>query len=133
MDKEKIISILKERQGSYGNFCKNAQISMELLDSLWQHEEWLKAPADFRASIIHIIFKSCRMMCKDVRHKDSIDDIQGYAELIRMRGESDQLNDEKESKNKETKDTIDLMESKKVGSHDTAKTTQNLRARNNVR
>ena len=80
---ENITDILKERNGRYGTFKSNAQLSQTLKELIKYDNanEWLSLEFEHREAIEMILHKISRIVCGDANYKDSWVDIQGYAKL----------------------------------------------------
>jgi hypothetical protein len=79
-DKE-IRNILDERKETHGSFTENAEISQGLQSVVAMGSKWYNMSAVQKEAIRVICAKIARICTGDPNHKDSWDDIAGYAIL----------------------------------------------------
>lgn len=82
--------LLNEREKTHGDYAQVAACSQALKVTLREYGALLK-PAEVNESLELICMKMARIVCGDFSHRDSWDDIIGYAELARKAA----CNDEK--------------------------------------
>jgi len=73
--------ILKERQGTHGEFADVAEISQELKNIFRNKEGWVNLTRVQREALDNIIQKAARIFAGDPNFADHWVDIQGYAKL----------------------------------------------------
>lgn len=82
-----ISAILDAREATYGTFQLNSEVAQSLKDIVAKSPGWL-APWEksltpsMKEALHQILSKVSRIVCTDGKHKDSWDDIAGYATLI---------------------------------------------------
>jgi len=74
--------ILEDREPKYGSFQDNAELIQQLKLVARTFGDWSKITPDKQQSIDMIFTKIGRILTGDSDHRDSWDDIVGYAELI---------------------------------------------------
>jgi hypothetical protein len=74
--------ILNDREKSYGNYAENCQLTQDLKDCIRGHPRWVTMSADKKQSCEMIVYKMARIISGNHAHKDSWDDIAGFALLI---------------------------------------------------
>lgn len=79
---EDIEQILEERGSQYGNYVDKAAFIQEVKDLARIKSRWAALTAEQRESVDMIIHKLARILYGNPNHKDSWDDIAGYATLI---------------------------------------------------
>ena len=75
--------ILEERLSTHGSYRDTAMVSQELKNVIRRLGLNKMSPAQ-KESLDLICTKIARLVCGDPDHKDSWDDIAGYAELISL-------------------------------------------------
>jgi len=76
-----VTEVLKERQGTHGDFAENAKCSQALKAELYNHGEQLMPPIA-REALDNICQKMSRIITGNWQHADSWVDIAGYATLV---------------------------------------------------
>lgn len=76
-----IESILIEREKAYGDFSQVAQVYSGIKEAL-AIDTYNNVDARFKAALDMIAMKMARVVCGNPNHKDTWDDIAGYATLI---------------------------------------------------
>ena len=72
---------LEERQGTHGDFAKNAECAQALVELMRQQQNWVTMPAVHREALEAIQRKVARLLCGNSFTVDSVRDIIGYAQL----------------------------------------------------
>jgi hypothetical protein len=75
--------ILNEREKTHGDYEHTAMISQEIKRTVRRMSGFEAMPSVVRESLDMIAAKMARIVSGDYRHRDSWDDIIGYAELAR--------------------------------------------------
>ena len=76
-----VTEVLKERQGTHGDFAENAKCSQELKSIVYEHGQELMPPIA-REALDNICQKMSRIITGSWSHADSWVDIAGYATLV---------------------------------------------------
>lgn len=77
-------ALLLERAQTYGSFEENARIAQSLKYVCQYQMKWDPLPSIMKESLELICTKIARILSGDPHHKDSWDDIAGYATLAAM-------------------------------------------------
>ena len=77
-----IDAILKERGSRYGSFLRHANVTQEIKYSIRLGENWSHMRNDQKEALEMIAHKIGRIVNGDQNHRDSWDDIAGYATLV---------------------------------------------------
>ena len=73
---------LADRGRTYGSFESHAKLAQLMKRIVWEHRGWGKLADDQRQALEVIFDKIARVLNGDPDHKDSWQDIAGYAMLI---------------------------------------------------
>jgi hypothetical protein len=80
-----LTNTLNERDKRYGDFKKNADISIGILEIMQCSPNWQSLPSFMKKALITIADKISRILTGDPHYADNWHDIQGYAKLAEDR------------------------------------------------
>lgn len=82
---DKTSEILKERGNKYGDFTDHARITQALKTAMRASRNWERLSDDKKEGLEMICHKIGRLLNGDPEYSDNLDDLIGYAVLMRDR------------------------------------------------
>ena len=103
---DKINQIINDRGQTHGSFRANAETAQILKVVLRNNERFYMLPPTQREALDMIMHKASRAINGSHNHKDTWDEIAGYATLISNELNPDELNPQTESASPDADDVI---------------------------